>query len=239
MIKEAIILAGGLGTRLKSVIQDIPKPMAPVAGKPFLEYLFCFLKQQGIEKVILSTGYKHEVIEAHFGNRWNNLQIEYVIEEKPLGTGGAIKLALNKTQTDQILILNGDTFFAVDLRKFFRFHYEKKANISIAAKKMDDLSRYGSFTFEDNFRITDFIEKKERKNGYINGGIYLIDKNSLPLDKVPEKFSFEKTILMEKVKELQIFAFPAGNYFIDIGIPEDYDHAQTELPQFFQQHLHS
>ena len=180
MITEAIVLAGGLGTRLRSVIQEIPKPMAPVAGKPFLEYLLHYLENQGIKKVILSTGYKHETILAYFGTQWHNLQIEYVIEEQPLGTGGAIKLALKRTTTDHILILNGDTFFAADLRKLSAFHFEKKAQLSIAAKEMDDLSRYGSLKFNDNYRIIDFIEKKEQNSGYINGGIYLLDKKKDP-----------------------------------------------------------
>jgi D-glycero-alpha-D-manno-heptose 1-phosphate guanylyltransferase len=142
--KEAIILAGGAGTRLKSVVKDIPKPMALVAEKPFLEYLLSYLENYGIEHVILSVGYNWKVISDHFKSQYGSMKISYAVEDKPLGTGGGIRLALEKVKGDNTFILNGDTFFKVNLHDLSEFHFAHGADMSITVKRKKDFFRYGT-----------------------------------------------------------------------------------------------
>lgn len=230
MIKEAIILCGGLGTRLQDEVPDLPKPMAPVRNKPFLEYILKKYSQFGIEKVILAVGYKHEVIGNYFGNSFHSTNIEYTIEEELLGTGGAIKQALEHARSPLILIQNGDTFFDIDLNKFLNFHNQKKSNLTLALYPTDDISRYGSVVVDDNNRITGFAEKGSGKGqGYINGGIYLLNKEYFMDFDLPGKFSFEKNFLEENYKSENFYGEICYSYFLDIGIPEDYKLAQDEL----------
>ncbi|GAH63146.1 unnamed protein product, partial [marine sediment metagenome] len=143
MTEEAIILAGGLGTRLKSVISDIPKPMAPIHGKPFLEYLLSYLVKFKIKKVILSVGYKYQYIFDHFGDNYKGLKLLYAIEDKPLGTGGGIRNAVDHINNDHFFLLNGDTYYEVDLDKLYHLHIKEKANISLSLLPMEKFSRYG------------------------------------------------------------------------------------------------
>ncbi|HNW57396.1 MAG TPA: nucleotidyltransferase family protein [Bacteroidales bacterium] len=191
---QAIILAGGLGTRLREVVRDVPKPMAPVNGKPFLYYIFQWLQKYKVTKVVLSTGYKSETISGYFGISWNNIQIEYVNEEHPLGTGGAIIYALPKTTEDNILIINGDTYFPVNLSKLYATHIRNNNMLTIALKRMKSFDRYGTVECREN-SIIRFNEKKYCDDGLINGGIYLINRDMLDSKKLPEIFSFEKEIL--------------------------------------------
>jgi D-glycero-alpha-D-manno-heptose 1-phosphate guanylyltransferase len=177
MIKEAIILAGGLGTRLRSVVNDIPKPMAEVCGKPFLSYILDFLIKYGIKRVILSVGYKWEAIREFFGEQYKSINLVYAIEYEPLGTGGAIKNALKYVRDTEVFILNGDTLFNIDLSVFYSLHKNKNSNLSIALKKMNFTERYGSVKIDENNRIIDFSEKAQKFNILINGGIYLLNKN--------------------------------------------------------------
>ena len=225
---EAIILAGGMGTRLRSVIQDIPKPMAPIGETPFLTYLLDDLQQQGVRRVILSTGYKHEVVEEYYGSRYKDLELVYSVEDSPLGTGGAIKKALQQINGTNALILNGDTMFRVDLQSMYQFHLESGSDFTLALKKMEDSQRYGVVETASN-RVVRFREKAERKAGSINGGIYLLEKEVLLKKDLPEKFSFEKDFMEAYFRELKVMAFVSDGYFIDIGIPEDYAKAQQEL----------
>lgn len=225
---EAIILAGGMGTRLRSVIQDIPKPMAPIGETPFLSYLLDELQQQGIRRVVLSTGYKHEVVEEHYGNSYKGMELLYSVEESPLGTGGAIRKALQLINSPHALILNGDTMFRLDLQAMYRFHIENQSDFTLALKKMEDSQRYGVVETANN-RVVRFREKAERKAGSINGGIYLLKKEILLKKDFPERFSFEKDFMEAYFMELKVMAFVADGYFIDIGIPDDYAKAQQEL----------
>lgn len=224
---EAIILAGGFGTRLSHIVKDVPKPMAPVANSPFLEYILDYLKKNNITKVILATGYKHDIIENHFGNFYKGIDIRYSVEDKPLFTGGAIKKALSICSDENVFIINGDTYFDVDLIKMKKAHTEKKAQITVATKKMYNFNRYGTVDV-NNDRITKFIEKKPKEQGLINGGIYCINKEIFnTMDE--EKFSFEQDIMEKKVFDLQIYAYVSDGYFIDIGIEEDYYKAQEHF----------
>jgi len=233
MIKEAIILAGGLGTRLRKVVKDIPKPMAEINGKPFLVYLLKYLSFQGIEKVIFSVGYKHEAIINYFGSNFENLNLIYSIEETPLGTGGAIKKSLNYLDSEEALILNGDTFFKINIHKFHNLHKTYNSYLSIALKKVKNPSRYGIVEIDENFRIKKFYEKEQlKKGGLINGGIYFLNKSFFTSLKMPDVFSFERDFLEKYYQNYDFYGFPCEGYFIDIGIPEDYEKAKEELKNF-------
>jgi D-glycero-alpha-D-manno-heptose 1-phosphate guanylyltransferase len=225
---EVIILAGGKGTRLLGIISDVPKPMAPVNDKPFLFYLFQWLKEFPVEKVILSIGYKSESIIKYFGNSFSGISIEYVIEEKPLGTGGAVSYSLQKTTTADTLIINGDTYFTIDLNKFFSFHSENKHLYSVALKRMQNFSRYGSVELKHD-TIVRFNEKKFCSDGLINGGIYVINRKYFESKQIEGTFSLETEILEKEALSSQIKGLVFDDLFIDIGIPDDYNLAQSLL----------
>jgi len=230
VVKEAIILAGGLGTRLKSVVKDIPKPMAEVGGKPFLEYLMKYLHAQGIKRVILSVGYKYEVIKNYFKNSFLSLEIVYSIEDTPMGTGGAAKLALSYVNSDDVFILNGDTLFLIDLKKFYDLHKSKDADFSIALKKLENPDRYGVIEIDNDFRIKKFHEKgKFEGTGVINGGIYLLKTELFSKLNFPDKFSLETDFIERYFKDFRFFGFPFEDYFVDIGVPDDYERAKYEF----------
>ncbi|MCS1394250.1 nucleotidyltransferase family protein [Lysinibacillus boronitolerans] len=231
---DAIILAGGFGTRLRSVVSDVPKPMAPVANQPFLSYLLEYLKEYDINKVILCTGYKHQVIEEYFSTSYKQINIRYSVEEEPLGTGGAIKKALSMIDSDHAIVLNGDTLFNINLSEFIDLHYKENADVTIALKFLTDFDRYGSVVLEEN-KIIGFEEKSYKSSGYINGGVYIINKQLLELYTLSSTFSFEKEILESKVDNLNIVGYKSSSYFIDIGIPEDYEKAQTEVKELFDE----
>lgn len=228
-IDECIILVGGQGTRLRSVVNDIPKPMADINGKPFLEYLLQFLLTQGCRHCVLSVGYKHEVIKDYFGDKYQNIRLDYAVEEEPLGTGGGIKNSLHLISQDEFFLLNGDSFFDVNLKALADFHFQHKAAITLSVKEMFDVDRYGTLDIE-NDRVVRFNEKKHIEKGYINAGVYVVSKDVFGKEYIDKtKFSFEKDILESYVNTLPIYAFVSQGYFIDIGIPEDYRRAQTEL----------
>lgn len=222
---EVIILAGGLGTRLRSVVDDVPKCMAPVAGKPFLEHLLIYLESQFVDHVILSLGYKHEIVINWLRGKAFTFKISWVIEKAPLGTGGGIQLALQKSQNNHVFIINGDTYFPVDLSDLAK-QMDEQTSIVVALKRMSNFDRYGTVTIDDKHFITSFQEKQPMKEGLINGGIYLINKRSININAYQVPFSFEQQIL-EKIeyKKASIQDVP----FIDIGIPEDYEKAQSVL----------
>ena len=226
MIREAVILAGGFGTRLRSIISEIPKPMAPIGDTPFIYYLLKQLQHFKINKVVLSVGYKYESIIEYFGYQFENMELSYSIEETPLGTGGGVKLAISQIQEDKFILLNGDSFFGVDLTALANFHISNKAEISLSLKPLSNFDRYGSVSIDDNNKVCKFLEKQPCRYGLINGGIYIINKqifNHIDTDK----FSLEKDILEPNVKHETIYGFISDSFFIDIGIPEDYSKAET------------
>lgn len=229
MIREAIILAGGLGTRLRSVVNEVPKCMAPVNGRPFLAYIISYLQKQGVKHFVFSIGFKSEVIIDFLKMDYAGIDSSTVIEEEPLGTGGAIRFACNAVKNKDVLILNGDTFFDIDLQKLSAFHIDKKSNCSIALKPMKEFSRYGSVEIDEDNRITAFNEKKNCREGLINGGIYALKRDNFVEKKFPAVFSFEKEFLEKNTAKQKLYGMAFDNYFIDIGIPEDYQRAQSEL----------
>ncbi|RTI69759.1 D-glycero-D-manno-heptose 1-phosphate guanosyltransferase [Campylobacter jejuni] len=213
---QAIVLAGGLGTRLKSVVQDLPKPMAPINGKPFLAFVLEYLKKQGITEVILSVSYKYELIQEYFKDEFEGMKIRYNIEKELLGTGGAIKDALKLIQ-NQAYVLNGDTIFDIDLKKLVL----NDSKICIALKQMQNFDRYGTVNIDDQGIVTSFEEKVFKKQGLINGGIYLLKKDIFDEFDLEKKFSFEEFLQVNyKILKIQTQIF--DDYFIDIGIPWDY-----------------
>ena len=232
-IEEAIILAGGKGTRLRSVVFDMPKPLAPINNIPFLSYLIQFLKKQGVKHIILSVGYKWEMIKEIYGNSFEGININYAVEETPLGTGGGIALALRETKQDDILILNGDSFINFDLKAFYEFHKSKNATISFVLKEMIDFERYGSVELKDN-KITAFCEKRFMKKGLINAGVYLAKREIFEGLNLGDKFSFEQDYLEKKVMQGIFFGYTTKGYFIDIGIPEDYNKAQIDFKEIWK-----
>jgi len=230
MIKEAIILAGGMGTRLRGVIDDIPKSMAPVAGKPFLEYQLSFLEKWGIQRVVLSVGYKRDVIQDHFKDNYKSMEILYAIEEKPLGTGGGIMNAFKMIEGHVAFVFNGDTYFDVNLKRLNDFRWIKDTDAVMILRYEDDVSRYGAVEFDSNNQITRFAEKSEsRGDGYINGGIYLLVKSYMEGFDFPERFSIEKDFFQKYYKTERIYGLRCFSYFRDIGVPEDYEIAQDEF----------
>ena len=225
---EAVILAGGMGTRLREVVADVPKPMAPVNDKPFLYYIFQWLKQYQVDKIILSAGYKAEHIIQYFGNNVFNIPVEYVIEEKPLGTGGAVKYAIKKSSGQNLLILNGDTYFPIDVNRFYSVHVNNDIMFSVALKPMNNFSRYGSVECDGDI-ITKFNEKKYCSQGLINGGIYLVNKKFFESKNLPEVFSLEKDVLEKEAGSSALKGMVFDDEFIDIGIPDDYFRAASLL----------
>jgi D-glycero-alpha-D-manno-heptose 1-phosphate guanylyltransferase len=227
MIYEAIILAGGLGTRLRDAVPDKPKPMAPVDGKPFLEYLLLQLKDHEVENVILSVGYKWRTILTYFGSRWNGMNLTYAIEHEPMGTGGGIFLAAQHAKFKRYFILNGDSYFNVPLRELEKQHVTSGAMLSLALKPMKDFERYGTVETDKTGKISAFHEKRPCEKGLINAGVYVMEAKAWKSMTLPQKFSFEKEVLEGYCNKLPFFGFPYKKDFIDIGIPEDYARAKT------------
>lgn len=233
MIKEAIILAGGFGTRLSSVVNDLPKSMAPVNGRPFLDYQLDYLDVFGVERVILSVGHLHEKIMEHYGDRYKNIRIEYSIETEPLGTGGGLKKAMELAEGPLVIAMNGDTFYEIDFIKFLHIHRGKESKLSIILREVEDVSRFGAIERDEERRITGFFEKNVKSGkGLINGGIYIINKRFFESQNLPEKFSLEKDFFEKIYKTEKIYGVLCRQYFIDIGIPEDYAKAQEDFRDF-------
>lgn len=217
-------MAGGFGTRLSSVVKDVPKPMAPINDKPFLHYIFKELQHQNIQQVVLSVGHLKEVIQDFFQDKYLGISIQYAIENEPLGTGGGIKNAFSLVE-DDAFVLNGDTYFDIELLKL----KNEQTDISIALKPMFEFDRYGTVELNNESSIISFNEKKYCAHGLINGGIYYFKKSLFDKIETAKKFSFEKDILEKHLSDLNIQGKVFDNYFIDIGIPEDYEKAKIDF----------
>ncbi|WP_424193356.1 nucleotidyltransferase family protein [Ampullimonas aquatilis] len=225
---DVIILAGGLGTRLRSVVPDLPKPMAPVAGKPFLAHLLNQLSKESVKRVILSVGYKANLISQHFGKNFEQIELIYAQEESALGTGGAIAYSLKKTKSDYALVLNGDTFLKMDYADFIHSCIEFNSPLGVAIRYVPDTTRYGRCELT-NKRLTSFNEKTSCRPGWINGGVYCIKKDLFTNNPAHENFSFEQDFISNNLDKIKIFGYETEGYFIDIGIPSDYQQAQSDF----------
>ena len=222
---QAIVLAGGLGTRLRSVVTDLPKPMAPVAGRPFLAWVLDRLIDAGCERAVLAVGYRHEAIRGYFGGRYRGMELCYSIEASPLGTGGAIRLAAEQITASPVFVLNGDTDLELDYRAMLAAQERAGAALSVAVCHVPDVGRYGALDVEGGI-IRGFHEKGRTGPGVINAGVYLLSAKILEQIPAGEPFSFEQQLLVPQVREIRPLAFFTEGRFIDIGIPEDYERAQ-------------
>ena len=226
---EAIILAGGLGTRLRSVVPDLPKCMAPINGTPFLSYLIDNLTAQGVDQFIFALGYKSDEFIEFLNLKLPLHNYTIVIEAEPLGTGGAIQLAIHKTNAKEVIALNGDSLYKVNLKDLMQFHKEHQAHCTLAIKPMQKFERYGSVEMNDKAHIVSFKEKQFMESGFINGGVYIINVAAFISKNLPAKFSLEKDYLEKYTLEGHFYGQIQEGYFIDIGIPEDFEKAQVEL----------
>jgi len=224
---EAIILAGGFGRRLHPVVNKVPKPMAPISGRPFLEILLTSLAQKGFSRVVLSLGYKAEMISSHFGSSFLGLELVYIEEKIPLGTGGATRLAATACTQDNVFVFNGDTFLDLEIEPL-KQQLQKNRNPIVVAKEVPDTSRYGQLIV-DNLKITGFSEKKVSGPGLINAGCYVLGAVALTKFPLHQPFSIETDYLVPEVLSKGVETFITKGMFIDIGIPKDYFRAQTLL----------
>lgn len=234
----AIILAGGLGTRLKPVIGEYPKVLAPILGKPFLSYVLDKLSQQKLHRTILCTGYLAEYVQEEYGKSYKGIEIMYSREETPLGTGGAIRHAISKLSASEYLILNGDSFIDIDFQAFFNWYQEHSFPVGMAITTADDCSNYGTIEIRGD-RVISFHEKAFHKQpGFINAGIYLVNEELIKNMPSTEPLSLEYEVIPSWVK-MGLGAFYVSSLLIDIGTPISYEQAQSYFAQNSWSHEHS
>ncbi len=224
---ETIVLAGGFGSRLNSHLMGNPKPIVDINGKPFLYYLFNYLKKNNVKKIILSVFYKYEKIINLFGHDYEGIDIVYSIDPSPLGTGGALKNAVKHVNSKNAIIVNGDTYYDIDLNKLFKKHINNQNDITMAVKPMKNFTRYGSVDIDSDNNVIKFMKKKKQVFGYIDGGIMCINKNIFR-DYNKKKFSFNDFISSNLIA-FGVKAIKFDNSFIDIGTPDDYNKAKQIL----------
>lgn len=229
MLRTAVILAGGLGTRLREAVPALPKPMAPVLGRPFLELLMDYWISQGIREFVLSVGYRHDAIQAHFGSHYRGAEIEYVVEPEPVGTGGGLMLAARATGLDnRFLLLNGDTYFAVDLKELERTATGMDADWCFSVFRSHDTTRYLGMRLSPDGRVTSLRASCPDEAQWVNGGVYCVHPRSLATrdHQLGPKFSLEGDYFPAALRSGQrLFALECPGAFIDIGIPDDYQRA--------------
>jgi D-glycero-alpha-D-manno-heptose 1-phosphate guanylyltransferase len=237
VVTEAIVLAGGLGTRLRSVVPDVPKAMSPIAGQPFLAYLLQYLEAQGIARVILAVGYRNEVIRDFFGaryhffgERYQGLKLVYSVEDEPLGTGGALLEALPSVDGAFAFVLNGDTLLRLNYPTMAA-KLEPDTDLVMALRHVADAQRYDAAVV-DRGRIQGFMARGTKGPGLINAGCYLVARDIFQRYPMPRKFSWEGDFLGTLTSEIRPIAFECDAPFIDIGIPEALEEAQTLIPEW-------
>ena len=228
LIDEAVILAGGFGTRLQSVVSDVPKPLAPVQGRPFLAFLLERLAAQGFRRVVLATGYMGEKVHQALGDRWGDMSLVYSRETRPLGTGGAIAQALPQIGGDAFFVLNGDTYLELDHAAFEEQVASSGAKLGMALARVPDVARYGAVEVRNDW-VTGFSEKGLSGPGYINAGVYRVARELAGAFPESDHFSFEDAVLSPALRGGKVRAFTRTTGFIDIGVPEDYSRAQLGL----------
>jgi D-glycero-alpha-D-manno-heptose 1-phosphate guanylyltransferase len=231
-VTTAVILAGGLGTRLREEVPDLPKPMAPINNRPFLEYQMDYWIAQGVNRFILSVGYLKKIIINHFGDTYKGAIIEYVIEYEPLGTGGGLLLAAQNL-TKPFLVLNGDTFIEVDLNNLYKFHLRCKSYWTFALFRANQSERYMGINMDQNGKILSLKFDSIEASNLVNGGVYLVDPSALDfLDfKAGDRVSLEDELLPNFISNgCVLYGKEYNGKFIDIGVPEDYHRAIDILP---------
>lgn len=228
-IRQAIILAGGFGTRLQAVLRNLPKPLAPVRGVPFIHYILRWLEGSGVERVIASTGYLAEKMEAGFRSYPGQLEMAFLREITPLGTGGAIYRALREAGTGSALVLNGDTYFPANLGLFHQEFQRIGGCLAIALRRVPDVSRYGAVDL-DGGRIVAMNEKGRSGPGLVNAGLYLLPADLWQKFPMPDVFSWETDLMQPKAPVLGAVGVVLEAPFLDIGTPESYREAEDILP---------
>jgi len=230
---EAILLAGGLGTRLHTVTGDrYPKSLAEVDGRPFIHYVIKYLESMGVNRFIFAVSHHAQMIIDSINNEFPELDVAFSIEKEPLGTGGAIKQALEHVQGKQVLVVNSDSFMEFSLSDFVKFSEERNADLSIICTQVEDVSRFGAADIADNAELVKFFEKGRTGSGFINSGIYFIDKEHPKLASLTGKFSFENELLSNE--NIMVYAMKNKGLFFDIGTPDDFEGAQ----QLVNNHSH-
>ena len=225
---KAVVLCGGLGSRLGALTAQTPKPMLPVAGRPFIDHVMDRLVAARLDTLIMAAGFEWQKLRDHIGGTWRNVPVRYSVESTPLGTGGAIKAAMAGCAQDDILVVNGDTLFDIDLDAFMQFASSQNAQATIALRSVEDCARYGRVTVDAQHKLLSFGEKGHHGPGQINGGIYFLKAHAL--DGIQsESFSFETEFLATRHSQQPIYGLAFDSYFIDIGIPADLQRAQIEL----------
>lgn len=223
---RAIILAGGMGTRLRGAAPDVPKPLAPINAEPFLSLVMRNLRRNGVDEVILSIGHMGEMIREKYGDNFEGARILYSEESSPLGTGGALRKAAAMTSGEPALALNGDTYLDIDHSAIMRAHIAGGSKITIALKNMADTGRFGRVGVKDG-KVISFLEKGSVGPGLVNAGVYAISPGLFDGFSRPAPFSFETDFLPERLSALRPGCFITEGDFIDIGTPEDYERAQA------------
>lgn len=224
--EEAIVLAGGRGTRLQPLVSDVPKPLAPVAGRPFLAWVLDHLAANGIRRVILATGYMSDAIEQAIGREWHSIAIDYSVESRALGTGGAVRQAATRLHGNNAHVLNGDTFLAYAPATFAEAVVQAGASIGVALARVEDVSRYGAVECNAG-KVARFCEKGGSGPGHINAGCYFLTQAALAALPREEAFSLETEVLAPMADTGMVFGYTDTSRFIDIGVPEDYRRAQS------------
>jgi len=225
----AIILAGGLGTRLRSAVPDLPKPMAPINGRPFLEYQMDYWIAQGVNQFVVSVGYMKEMIVDHFGPSYRNIPLAYAIENEPLGTGGGLLLAAQGL-SEPFLVLNGDTFFEVELNAMLKFHSEHASEWTFSLFRSNEAGRYMGMVVKANGEIVSLKSSMDELGCLANGGVYLINPSVLEGIVAGHKLSLEDDLIPSfMAKGGKLYGCEFFGSFIDIGIPDDYHRAAEIL----------
>lgn len=228
---HAIILAGGFGTRLQSVVSDVPKPMAPIAGRPFLVWLMEAMIRDGVTGFTLSVHHQWEKIRDYFNANPMPVPVDYAVEETPLGTGGAIAYALAHIKAKEpVIVVNGDTFVGVNYKALYDAHMASHAPLTMVLRSLPDTSRYGVIITQGRI-ITSFAKGRMGESGLINAGIYVVAPDLFAGYGLKKAFSFEQDFLQPNINKIRANSYLAKDYFVDIGIPEDYIRAQQELPK--------
>ena len=231
-MKEVIILAGGLGTRLKEVIKELPKCLAPIGEKTFLYFCLENLKKQGFEKFIFALGYQSEKVINYIESQNFGIDYKFSVEEEQLGTGGCIKKAFTQCKSEDVLVVNGDTFFYFDINSFFKFHILQESIFSIALTQVNNNERYGSVEIDKNAEVIAFKEKNNSNNSNINTGFYFVNKK-FNFNNFPDKFSIEKDFFEDKNRNIKIYAKVFNGDFLDIGTPDDYSKSEAFVNKLY------
>jgi len=228
-MNELVLLAGGIGSRLNAELNGLPKVLAPVGGHPFVDILLRYYISKGFNRFIFSLGYQHELVIRHLEEYHAELQMQFVIDPYPLGTGGALVNAMTNCTGENVFVINADTYFEIDVASALAFHHAHCGECTIILKQMEDCSRYGAVKTDIAGRVVGFVEKGDNGPGYINGGAYVFNKTMFCADMPTAPFSLEKDYLTAGYREKIFFGLPQDGFFIDIGIPEDLERANKEI----------